>query len=134
MAVFSILINSSLHEINNYILCHTLKYNFKSVTSYSNQNLSFPYCAIWTHHVRHILHCGFVKIKANELTYFAYRTRISASTSGAGKLYLSTPCKTGRVRWRHACDDLESRQNEIISTVLKNTSYLFNFDVFDDDM
>jgi len=31
-------------------------------------------------------------------------------------------------------DDLESGHNEIISTVLKNTSYLFIFDVFDDDL
>ena len=32
------------------------------------------------------------------------------------------------------CDDLESGHNEIISIVLKNTSYLFIFDVFDDDL
>ena len=32
------------------------------------------------------------------------------------------------------CDDLESGHNEIISIALKNTSYLFIFDVFDDDL
>ena len=32
------------------------------------------------------------------------------------------------------CDDLESGHNDIISTVLKNTSYLYNFDVFNGDL
>jgi len=32
------------------------------------------------------------------LLFLAYGTRISASTSGAGKLYLTPQCKTGRVR------------------------------------
>ena len=33
------------------------------------------------------------------------------------------------------CDDLESGHNEIISIVLiKTTSYLFIFEVFDDDL
>jgi len=32
------------------------------------------------------------------VVFLAYRTRISASTFGAGKLYLTPPCKTGRVR------------------------------------
>ena len=31
-------------------------------------------------------------------------------------------------------DDLESGHNEIISIVLKNTSYLFIFNVFNDDL
>jgi len=31
-------------------------------------------------------------------------------------------------------DDLESGHTEIISTVLKNKSYLLNFDVFDGDL
>jgi len=33
--------------------------------------------------------------------FFAYGTRISAWTSGAGKYHLTPPCKTSRVRWRH---------------------------------
>jgi len=32
------------------------------------------------------------------------------------------------------CDDLKSGHNEIILILLKNTSYLFIFDVFDDDL
>ena len=30
--------------------------------------------------------------------FLAYETRISASTSGAGKCHLTPPCKTSRVR------------------------------------
>jgi len=32
------------------------------------------------------------------------------------------------------CDDLESGRNEIVSIVLKNTSSIFIFDVFDDEL
>jgi len=42
--------------------------------------------------------------------------------------------KRGKIPLSYMCDDLESGHNEIMSIVLKNTSYIFIFDVFDDDL